>query len=337
MQIADKLRKSILQAAIQGKLTEQLPSDGDARDLLAEIKREKARLVAEKKMNGGKKGAGTAPLPPITDDELPFDIPENWCWVRLGEVIAVSSGKGLTQNEMHADGQYPVYGGNGINGNHSEWFVQKNTLVVGRVGYYCGCVHKVSDDCWVTDNALVVKVTKDIFHINYLQLLLENADLKSTSVATAQPVVSGARIYQQIIPVAPLAEQRRIVATIEALLPRIEALEHDEKQLAELQKTFPQQLKNSLLQAAIQGKLTEQLASDGDARDLLAAIKCEKARLVADKKMNGGKKGAGTALLPPITDDEMPFDIPDNWCWVRLGEVALLNPRNNIANDMQVS
>ena len=81
--IAEKLRKSILQAAIQGKLTEQLPEDGDARELLAEIKAEKARLVKEGKIKKEK------PLPEITEDEIPFDIPEGWAWVRLGQVITV--------------------------------------------------------------------------------------------------------------------------------------------------------------------------------------------------------------------------------------------------------
>lgn len=78
--IAEQLKKSILQAAIQGKLTQQLPEDGDARDLLKEIQKEKARLIKEGKIKKEK------PLPEITEDEIPFEVPENWCWVRLGEI-----------------------------------------------------------------------------------------------------------------------------------------------------------------------------------------------------------------------------------------------------------
>ncbi|MBR1672793.1 MAG: hypothetical protein IJ702_07690 [Fretibacterium sp.] len=84
--LADRLRKSLLQAAIEGKLTEREPDDGDARDLLAEIQKEKARLVSEGKIRR------SAPLPPIADGEIPFDIPESWCWVRLGECISLLSG-----------------------------------------------------------------------------------------------------------------------------------------------------------------------------------------------------------------------------------------------------
>ena len=90
--IAEKLRKSILQAAIQGKLTEQLPEDGDARELLAEIKAEKARLVKEGKIKKEK------PLPEITEDEIPFDIPENWCWCRIGHIFTLQAGKFISAN-----------------------------------------------------------------------------------------------------------------------------------------------------------------------------------------------------------------------------------------------
>lgn len=311
--IAESLRKSILQAAIQGKLTKQLPEDGDARELLAEIKAEKARLIEEGKIKKEK------PLPEITEDEIPFDIPDNWCWVRLGDIISVSSGRGLTQNDMEKQGKYPVYGGNGINGSHSEWFVPKDTIVIGRVGFYCGCIHKVINNCWVTDNALIVQVKKDIYDIDFLQLVLRELDLKSTSVSTAQPVISGMRIYPKIIPVPPKPEQRRILEKLDKILPLIDKLEKDELKLDLLQKSFPKKMKDSLLQAAIQGKLTEQLESDGDARDLVADIKKEKERLIKEGKIKKEKP------LPEITEDEIPFDIPDNWCWVRLGDIGETN------------
>ena len=308
--IAEKLRKSIFQSAIQGKLTAQLPEDGDARDLLEAIKAEKARLTKEGKIKK------ETQLPEITEDEIPFDIPENWCWVRLGHAISVSSGKGLTQNNMDTKGVYPVYGGNGINGTHSDWFVSEATLVIGRVGFYCGCVHKVVSNCWVTDNALIVQMKKNIYNIDFLQLILRELDLKNTSVSTAQPVISGMRIYPQVIPVPPISEQLRILEKLNEILSQIDKLEKDELKLDFIQKSFPKKMKDSLLQAAIQGKLTEQLESDGDARALVADIQKEKERLIKEGKIKKER------VLPEITEDEIPFDIPDSWCWVRLGEVT---------------
>ena len=308
--IAEKLRKSILQSAIQGKLTAQLPEDGDARDLLEAIKAEKARLTKEGKIKK------ETQLPEITEDEIPFDIPENWCWVRLGHAISVSSGKGLTQNNMDTKGVYPVYGGNGINGTHSDWFVPEATLVIGRVGFYCGCVHKVVSNCWVTDNALIVQMKKNIYNIDFLQLILRELDLKNTSVSTAQPVISGMRIYPQVIPVPPISEQLRILEKLNEILSQIDKLEKDELKLDFIQKSFPKKMKDSLLQAAIQGKLTEQLESDGDARALVADIQKEKERLIKEGKIKKER------VFPEITEDEIPFDIPDSWCWVRLGEVT---------------
>ena len=307
--IAEKLRKSIFQSAIQGKLTAQLPEDGDARDLLEAIKAEKARLTKEGKIKK------ETQLPEITEDEIPFDIPANWCWVRLGHAISVSSGKGLTQNNMDTKGVYPVYGGNGINGTHSDWFVPEATLVIGRVGFYCGCVHKVVSNCWVTDNALIVQMKKNIYNIDFLQLILRELDLKNTSVSTAQPVISGMRIYPQVIPVPPISEQLRILEKLNEILSQIDKLEKDELKLDFIQKSFPKKMKDSLLQAAIQGKLTEQLESDGDARALVADIQKEKERLIKEGKIKKER------VLPEITEDEIPFDIPDSWCWVRLGTI----------------
>lgn len=308
--IAEQLKKSILQAAIQGKLTKQLPEDGDAHDLLAEIQKEKANLIRKGKIKKEKI------LPEINEDEIPFDIPENWFWIRLGDVISVSSGKGLTQNNMDTQGSYPVYGGNGINGKHKEWFVAKNTLVVGRVGFYCGCVHKTISDCWVTDNALIVTIKKPVFNLDYLRLVLTSSDLKSTSVATAQPVISGIRIYPLIIPLPPLAEQNRIIERLGKLLPEIDKLKIDEVRLDVLQRGFPKRLRASVLQCAVEGKLTEQLPSDGDAHNLLREIQKEKARLITEGKIKKEKP------LPEITEDEIPFDIPENWCWARLGSIS---------------
>ena len=130
-----------------------------------------------------------------------------------------------------------------------------------------------------------------------------------------------------LVPLPPLAEQKRIVEKLNALLSEVNALAKDERELVELEKNFPRRMKNSILQAAITGKLTEQLSSDGDARDLLRKIRAEKAKLIADKKIKADKP------LPPISDEEIPFDLPDNWCWCRLGEVCEINPRNRLDDE----
>lgn len=214
-----KLKNSLLQAAIQSKLTEQFPEDGDARELLAEVEAEKKLLIKEGKTKRQKS------LPPSTEDEIPFEIPENWSWVRLGDILKVSSGRGLVMKNMKEKGSFLVYGGNGVNGRYDDWFVEKGTLVIGRVGFYCGSIHRADDRCWVTDNALIVDVREGIFDISFLEMLLIAIDLRKTSVSTAQPVISGKRIYPLIIPLPPLAEQQRIVARLEELLPLCDALE----------------------------------------------------------------------------------------------------------------
>ena len=125
------------------------------------------------------------------------------------------------------------------------------------------------------------------------------------------------KVKEVFIPLPPLAEQYRIVEAIETALAKIDKLKTDEDKLYDIQKAFPNKLRASLLQSAIQGQLTEQLPEDGDARDLLKEIEAEKARLIEEKVIRKEKP------LPPITEDEIPFEIPENWVWVRLGEVAL--------------
>lgn len=309
MGIASDLRQSVLQAAMQGKLTTQKAEDGDARELLRAIREEKERFVKEKK---GKK---EKPLTPITDEEIPFDIPDNWMWVRLGHLISIKSGEGLTQKAM-IPGEIPVYGGNGITGYHNKSFIHKRTIVIGRVGFYCGSVHITEQEAWVTDNAFVTTYPENYLDMNFLAYVLRFMNLGKITNATAQPVISGKSIYPRLFPLPPLPEQRRIVARVEALLKEIDELEQTEKELEAIKAAFPADMKASLLQAAMEGKLTEQKAEDGDARDLLRAIREEKEKLVKEKKIKKEKP------LPPIAEDEIPFDIPENWVWCRLGDLV---------------
>ena len=211
------MQKSILQMAIQGKLVEQRPEEGTAEALYKQIQSEKQSLIKAGKLKKEK------PLPPITDDEKPFDIPDSWKWVRLGNIISIESGKNLTSSQM-VGGHIPVYGGNGITGYHNTSLVHEETIVIGRVGFYCGSIHITEAEAWITDNAFITTYPKKSINREYLVHILRHMNLGKDNNATAQPVVSGKKIYPMLFPLPPLAEQKRIVAKIKELLPLCERL-----------------------------------------------------------------------------------------------------------------
>ena len=211
------MQKSLLQYAIEGKLVEQRAEEGTAEELFAQIQAEKQKLVAEGKLKKQK------PLPKITEEEKPFDIPESWKWVRLGNLISIESGINLTKSQMK-QGSIPVYGGNGITGYHDQALVYDNTIVIGRVGYYCGSVHITEKEAWVTDNAFIVTYPTNFIFQKFFVYMLRHMNLGKNNNATAQPVVSGKKIYPLLFPLPPLAEQKRIVARLEELLPLCDRL-----------------------------------------------------------------------------------------------------------------
>ena len=331
--IADKLKKSTLQAAIQGKLTQQLPTDGDAKDLLNQIRAEKSKLIADKKIKPDK------PLPPIQPDELPFDIPQNWCWCRLGDVVQINPRNKLDNGIVDAT-FLPM---TAINGGYGNSYVP---LVRTWTEINTGFTHFANGDvifakitpCFQNRKSAVVENlingigagTTEIYVLRsygkniiakYLLYFVKNQQFISDGLATMKGTAGQQRVSRDfvtnyIFPLPPLAEQKRIVEQLEKILPEVELLAESEHELDDLQKNFPRQIKNSILQDAIQGKLTQQLTTDGDAKDLLEQIRAEKNKLIADKKIKPEKP------LPPIQPDELPFDIPKNWTWVRLGELG---------------
>ena len=212
------LRKSILTLAVQGKLVPQDPNDEPAESILRATQSLFQRLVAAKKLTSPK------PLPPIEDDDVPFSLPSGWAWCRLGQIIRISSGDGLIAKDMN-DGPYPVYGGNGVNGYHDEHNVTKRTLVIGRVGFYCGSIHLTPEKAWVTDNAFITTFDEAHLDMDFLSWLLKATDLRERDNATAQPVISGGKVYPTILALPPLAEQRRIVAKVGQLMALVDALE----------------------------------------------------------------------------------------------------------------
>lgn len=215
-----RLRELILTLAVQGKLVPQDPNDEPASELLQRIRAEKDQLIAEGKIKRDK------PLPPITDEEKPFDLPYGWEWARLNDLIRISSGDGLTAAQMTPGGTIPVFGGNGINGHHDRANVDEPTLVIGRVGYYCGSVHITPQKAWVTDNAFITRYPKAFMDLQWLFWLLVGTDLKENDSATAQPVISGRKLYPIVVALPPLAEQTRIVARVEELRQLCADLRH---------------------------------------------------------------------------------------------------------------
>lgn len=334
MGIASDLRQSVLQAAMQGKLTTQKTEDGDARDLLREIRAEKEKLVKEKK---GKK---EKPLAPLTDEEIPFGIPENWVWCRLGEIITLVSGQDFSPHQYSDTVQegFPYITGASNFGNHSiienRWtktprcIVSRGDLLLVCKGSGYGRVMICNlTSAHIARQIMGIRQNNNV-DVQFILLFLEsNFDILKRFGQGVIPGISRGDVLNMQFPLPPLPEQRRIVARVEALMKEIDKLEQTEKELEAIKAAFPADMKASLLQAAMQGKLTRQKAEDGDARGLLLAIREEKEKLVKEKKIKKEKP------LTPITDEEIPFDIPENWVWCRLGDCIKLLSGQDLTPD----
>lgn len=324
--IAEQLKKSILQAAIQGKLTEQLPEDGDARDLLKDIKKEKAQLIKEGKIKKEKS------LPEITDDVLPFDIPGNWCWVRLGDIGETNIGLTYKPSDISNEGTIVLRSGNIQNGKIDYHDIVKVNLDIPEnkkchtgdllICARNGSIRLVGKTAIIDNEGMTFGAFMAIYRSqfdNYVYYYLSSpyfrADFDGVSTTTINQITQD-NFKNRLIPLPPIAEQNRIVKNLGKILPEIEILRNEETRLEDIQKSFPKKMKGSILQAAIQGKLTGQLRSDGNARDLLKEIQKGKNRLIKEGKIKKEKP------LTEITEDEIPFDIPENWAWVRLGEIS---------------
>ena len=231
----ETLKKSILQEAVQGKLVPQDPSDESAEALLERIRAEKQRLIKEGKIKKDKHESvifrrdnshyeKLDGVERCIDDELPFEVPETWVWVRIGTILSVSSGDSLTGAQMNSAGSIPVYGGNGIAGTHDKWNVCHRTLVIGRVGYYCGATHITEPFAWVTDNAFITHFDEELLQMKWLKFLIDYLEPRKRASSTAQPVISGKLLYPMLVPIPPLNEQHRIVQRIEELLPLVKGL-----------------------------------------------------------------------------------------------------------------
>ena len=316
-----ELKNSILQLAIQGKLVEQRPEEGTAQELYAQIQAEKQRLIKEGKLKKEK------PLPEITENEKPFDIPDEWMWVRIGQIFNLQAGKNITATDIYDEPsekhKYLCYGGNGVRGYVSRFNREGNFALIGRQGALCGNINIANGQFYATEHAVVVD------HYNLTDVLwggwfLKALNLNQYATATAQPGLAVSNIIKVLIPLPPLAEQKRIVAKIEELLPLVDRYEQAWTKLEDFNRRFPEDMKKSILQQAIQGKLVEQRPEEGTAQELYAQIQAEKQRLIKEGKLKKEKP------LPEITEEEKPFEIPEGWMWVRLGQIFNLQAGKNI-------
>ena len=312
-----ELKNSILQLAIQGKLVEQRPEEGTAEELFAQIQQ----------------------------DEKPFDIPERWKWVKLGEVVTVLGGKRIpagrqltTENTGYKyirvsdmkDGTVLkdglLYVPSDIYPSIARYIIHKEDIyitVAGTIGRI-GKIPEEIDGANLTENAdrLVFSIVDQDWLIKCLESNVIQMQIANVTTKVGQPKLAIKRIQELFLPLPPLAEQKRIVTKIEKLLPYIDRYEQAWSKLEQFNNLFPEDMKKSLLQYAIQGKLVEQRPEEGTAEELFAQIQQEKQRLIAEKKIRKEK------LLPEITEEEKPFDIPESWKWVYLLDIIEEKPSN---------
>ena len=307
-----ELKNSILQLAIQGKLVEQRPEEGTGEELYQQIQAEKQRLIKEGKLKKEK------PLPEITEDEKPFDIPESWKWVRLGEISQLLDG-----NKLNGP-SYPYLEAKYLRGiaeakylNNGR-FITKGTWAILVDGENSGEVFEIKEDGYLGSTFKVLYISGSLYSYYVLFFLsLHKAYFRNNKKGAAIPHLNKELFFNMTFPLPPLAEQKRIVAKIEELLPYVDRYEKAWNKLEELNKRFPTDLQKSILQLAIQGKLVEQRPEEGTAEELYQQIQAEKQRLIKEGKIKKEKP------LPEITEDEIPFDIPENWKWVRLKSITL--------------
>lgn len=320
-----ELKNSILQRAIEGKLVDQRPEEGTGAELFEKIQKEKKKLVEEGKIKKQKSQEE------INEDEIPFDIPETWKWVRVGTIFQHNTGKAL--NRANREGIELEY----ITTSNLYWDrfeldnlkkmyfkeielkkygVMKGDLLVcegGDVGR--AAIWEYESSVMIQNHIHRLRAYYSICtrFFYYLFYLYKNAGLiggKGIGIKGLSTRALGSIVF----PLPPLAEQKRIVEKIEELMPLVDKYEKNWQKLEELNKKFPEDMKKSLLQEAIKGKLVEQRKEEGTGAELFEKIQKEKKKLVEEGRIKKQK------ALPQITEEEIPFDIPENWKWTRLNE-----------------
>ena len=361
---AQQLKNSILQMAVQGKLVPQDPNDEPASVLLERIRTEKERLIKEKKIKREKnpsvifKGADNTPYEKIGDevrslaDEVPFDIPDSWEWVRLGSIV-YNRGQitpstdfcyidiGSIDNKNQKLNPTDTVIAPDKAPSRARKLVDKGDVLYSTVRPY---LHNM---CIVDRDFSCIPIASTGFAVltchaelcnKFLLYYMMSPDFDAYANNTdnakgvAYPAINDDRLYKALIPIPPLGEQFRIVSAIESVGASIRDYGVKEEALRALNGSFPESLKKSILQEAVQGKLVPQDPSDEPAEALLERIRVEKQRLIKEGKIKKDKhesvifrrdnshyekRGSEEVCI----DDEIPFEIPENWVWCRLGSI----------------
>ena len=353
---AKDLKNALLQEAVQGKLVPQIASEGNARDLLEEIRKEKLShgLDFANAKSGKRKSkketalAGSNPCD-IKEEEIPFDIPDNWCWCRLGELV-YNHGQKTPEQEF----SYIDIGS--IDNEHQKLNEKENFIQPDKAPSRARKIVKFGDVIYSTvrpylHNMCIIDkeftkepiastgfavmtsfpglLNKYLFYYLLSPTFDNYANDTDNAKGVAYPAINDDKLYKGIVPLPPLSEQKRIVAAIEKFMPLIEEYGKKETELKAFNEQIGLLTKKAILQEAVQGKLVPQIASEGNAKDLLEEIRKEKLSHgldFANAKSGKKKSKKETALAGSnpcdITEEEIPFEIPENWCWCRWGDLS---------------
>ncbi len=337
MMTAEQLKGSILQLAMQGKLVEQRADEGTGEDLYKKIIGERQKLVKKGIIKKEKDSSDK-------NEEAPFDIPDSWKWAKLNDIVAKTIKRGKSpkytpkSNTLVFAQKCNTKAGpidlslclfldeNQLSKYPEEEFMINEDIVInstgngtlGRVGIY-----KDSDNpegkLLVPDSHVTVircNALMDVGYVFYCLKYYQPYMEKLGSGSTNQTELGAGIIKDLFFPLPPLVEQKRIVAKIEELMPFVEQYATASTKLNTLNTNFPEMMKKSILQEAVQGKLVPQDPNDEPASVLLKKIAEEKKKLIKEGKIKKQKS------LPEITENEIPFDIPESWEWVRLGNIV---------------
>ena len=360
-----QLKNSILQMAVQGKLVPQDPNDEPASVLLERIRKEKEKLIKEGKIKKEKnpsyifRGADNLPYekigkndPVCIADEIPFDVPESWEWIRLGaltynhgqttpttEFSYIDIGSIDNQNQKLNTDENIVPSEKAP--SRARKIVEYGDILYSTVRPYLHnmcIVDRAFSKMPIASTGFAVLTCHAEFVNEFLFYYMMAPDFDNYANNTdnakgvAYPAINDTRLYQALIPVPPVAEQLRIISAFKSILPYIDDYRNAETQLSDLNSSFPEHLKKSILQWAVQGKLVPQDPSDEPAEALLGRIRVEKQRLIKEGKIKKDKHESVIFRrdnshyekldgVERCIDDELPFEIPESWAWVRLGTV----------------
>ena len=342
----NKLRQKILDMAIRGKLVPQDPNDEPASVLLERIRNEKQRMVQDGKLKKRDikndtiifRGDDNLHYEKFQDgsvkcieDEIPFEVPEGWAWCRLKHVCTMAAGKAKPTDQIMTEpfeGCYPCFGGNGIRGYVDEYNQDGIFSIVGRQGALCGNINIAKGKFYATEHAVVTTLFSGI-DFNWSNYVLEALQLNSYATGAAQPGLSVANVLNVFVPVPPTQEQVHIGIRIAEFIKIIENIEDEKENL----QTLISSAKSKILDLAIRGKLVPQNPNDEPASVLLERIRAEKEELIKAGKIKRDKKesiifrGEDNSYYEKIgstiknIDDSIPFEIPENWCFIRLKEL----------------